>query len=117
MIALLLTMVEQPNTNQLGIHEFVAFLQMYKHFFQVYFGTEADFGEEIVGKLAQQVQENATLEPEELDEVADVEELWITVVGVEHLPLTADGEFDACVLVYQREFEAASDEDASNCPS
>eukprot|EP01048_Picozoa_sp_COSAG05_P008473 COSAG05_NODE_647_length_8113_cov_15.485900_2_plen_625_part_00 len=113
-IALLLTAVEQPNTCQLGTHEFASFLQMYKHYIQVYCGTEASFCDEIVRKLARQVQDNGVLQPEELDEAAGVEEMWLTVLGVEHLPTTADCEFDACVLVYQRHFEAASDEEEDN---
>jgi hypothetical protein len=106
--ALFAAAADNRQDGRLGPDEIVAIMGMCKHYVETYaaYGLSVDFQTAILGPLALQVSEsNGALEHNELGTAVGVEEILLTVVGVEHLPPSEDGDLDACVYAYQRDFE------------
>ena len=108
---LLVAAADHRQDGRLGPDELVAIMGLCKHYVLTYgaHGHSVDFRTTILGPLALQINQQGALEPkDELGETGEVQEVMLTVMGVEHLPPTADGDLDACVYAYQRDFEPSA---------
>jgi hypothetical protein len=89
--------------DRLGPDELASALRLYAHYFRTHVPCVVDFHTAVLEPLALHIA-GGDDDAVAADSKAVVEEVMLTVVGVEHLPPSADGDFDACVYAYQRDY-------------